>query len=53
MKKKAEEKVKFKSVAQAIRAGIMVDRYVLNIFIKQLSPTSFLKPGHKPQKLIF
>ena len=53
MKKKAEEKVKFKSVAQAIRAGIMVDRYVLNIFIKRLSPTLFLKPGHKPQKFIF
>ena len=28
MKKKVEEKVKFKSVAQAIRAGIMVDRYL-------------------------
>ena len=26
MKKKIDEKVKFKSVAQAIRAGIMVDR---------------------------
>ena len=33
MKKKAEEKVKFKSVAQAIRAGIMVDRYTYLIFL--------------------
>lgn len=33
MKKKAEEKVKFKSVAQAIRAGIMVDRFLFVLFI--------------------
>ena len=32
MKKKAEDKPKFKSVAQAIRAGIMVDRYLLLIY---------------------
>jgi len=28
MKKNVDEKPKFKSVAQAIRAGIMVDRYL-------------------------
>lgn len=34
MKKKNEEKPKFKSVAQAIRAGIMVDRYKKRFLFK-------------------